>query len=49
MHPFNQNNSFIQITPRARLNFYRTKHNTYEAQNLTAGLHMDELATMNCS
>ena len=35
MHPFNQNNSFIQITPRARLNFYRTKNNTYEAQKFS--------------
>ena len=35
MHPFNQNNSFPQITPRKKIKFYRTKHNTYEAQKFS--------------
>ena len=43
MQPFIQDKSFIQTTPRTRLNY------TGEARNLTGGLHRAILATVNFS
>ena len=35
MQPFNQNETFTQATPRKKIKFYSTNHNTYEGQNFS--------------
>ena len=49
MYSFNHNNSFIQTTPRIRLNYTGQTRAKTDAENLTGGRHRDELATVNFS
>ena len=49
MHPFNPNNSFIQTTPRTRLNYTGQTRAKKNAEILTGGRHRNDLDTLNFS